>query len=543
MLRKVLTLIAMMLSFAVSAKDYTFKEGLNTIDSYVPANGTFTSDRDGKVLIECQDVWEVKYDGKTEEHKYVPGSSYAFVYEVAGVKAGTTIAINNSFPMNNKLRITVYADGAIPVEVLNVAPRTGKVFDWNNTGMVSVNFNKVITLSSIKLVAGSYTADVDDVHVGSSLGFNISNALNAALKDGKVITGEKFQIVIKGLRDAADRENLYNGNGELVIEYVAPYAQNEFVGASVGETKLSYLQANTYKFLSYYSPDEEDGVFVFEFDAEVGKLSNVYLTMGNLDLDAQGKYYRGTLPYTIDGKKVIVDARGVLRTIAVLFPAIIEEEIEEGEVASDLLGSFDTEHLTITLSNVLDKNGNAFLCKTQGSVGNYSFVMGYEEIIDEAYIDGDNKQDGDEVRAGEDISLWVSNAGIKFDALEVTYIVEVPTQDENDQAVKEARTMLVKEYVAEPDALEGVIVTFVMPDLEGVVEGSTVRVALHDAKSADGMPHYLYIEFKAASSNTTDGISQIKMQNSSKTYHLDGTEAVAGKAGIFVRDGKKVVLK
>ena len=169
--------------------------------------------------------------------------------------------------------------------------------------------------------------------------------------------------------------------------------------------------------------------------------------------------------------------------------------------------------------------------------------MGYEEIIDEAYIDGDNKQDGDEVRAGEDISLWVSNAGIKFDALEVTYIVEVPTQDENDQAVKEARTMLVKEYVAEPDALEGVIVTFVMPDLEGVVEGSTVRVALHDAKSADGMPHYLYIEFKAASSNTTDDISQIKMQNSSKTYHLDGTEVVAGKAGIFVRDGKKVVLK
>lgn len=544
MLRKLLTFIAMVLSVAVSAKDYQFKEGVNTVDAFLEANATYTPDRDGKILIEAQQVWSVEYDGKAYDYRYVNGSNYSYVYELNDVKAGNSVSLYLAFPMmTTNVKITVYGDGPVPVKVLNLSPSTGKTFDWNNTGLVSINFNKVVYFSSIKFVAGDYTSDVDDVHAGSSLGFNITNALNGALRDGKLSKGEKFQVKITGLCDASDRTNLYNGNGELVLEYIAPYLQYNFVSAKVGEEQLTYMQANAYKFLSYYSPDQEDGLFVFEFEGEIGKVGGVWMTMGNLDLDSQGKYYRGSLPYTISGNKLLVDARGVLRTIAVLFPAIVEGD-EEGGETNEMLGTFDKEHVTITLSNVIDVNGNAFLCQAQGSVGSYSFVMNYEEIIDEAYIDGDNKQEGDPVYAGEEVKLWLSNEGIKFGGLQVTYFVEAKADDENDMTVLEPRTALVTEYSTESDGLGGMIITFNMPKMEGVATGNTVRVALYDAKSADGMPHYLYIEFVSAEeANHITGIGA-KTVVQDNSYRLDGVRANGQKkAGIYLQNGKKVVLK
>lgn len=545
MIRKFLFFVAMAFSMLASANDYTFVEGVNTIQAYVAADATFTPDRDGKVLVECREAsWAVEYNGKKYDHRYVPGSGYAYVYEIPSVAANTTISMSNGFPMNSSVKITVYADGAVPVNVLAVTPKTGGVFSWNNTGMVSINFNKNVTISGIKLIAGDYTSDVDDVHLGSSMGFNVTNALNAALKDGKLNVGDKFQVKITGLRDVEDKENLYNGTGELVLEYIAPHPQHNFVSAVVGENQLSYIQANTYKFLSYYSPEAEDGLFVFDFDGEIGKVGGVVLTMGNLDLDTQGKYHRSNLPYTISGNKLLVDARGVLRTIPVLFPAIVEEEADGEEQGNDMLGTFDTEHITITLHNVLDVNGNAFRCMAQGSVGSYSFVMNYEEIIDEVYIDGDNKQDGDEVRSGEEVSLWVSNADIKFGGIHVSYFVEADTNDENDMQILDQRIVVVDNYTMVPDPVEGFVVTFNMPEMKDVVEGSTVRVALIDAKSADGMPHYLYIEFKAVAVANAILSANLSGKKDSKLYRLDGTQ-VKGNAmsGIYLREGKKVVLK
>lgn len=542
MLRKILSLLLFACTIAVSAKDYVFKEGVNTVDSYTPADAVFTATQDGKVLIEAQEVWKIMYAGVEATYSYAPGSDYAFKYEINDVKAGADITLSNGFPMSSRLRITMYGNGPVPVQVTNVYPKQGNKFDWNNTGMVSVNFNKVVTISSIKFMSGDYSADVDDVHLGSSMGFNITNALNAGLNEGKMNPGDRFQIVIKGLRDAADKSNLYNGDGNLTLEYIAPHAQHNFVSATVGGTPLSYLQANDYKFLSYYASDSEDGLFVFEFDGEVGKVGGVVMSMGNLDLDAQGKYHRSSLPYTIQGNKLLVDARGKLRTLAVLFPAVIENEAEEGTEVNEGLGAYDKEHVTISLQNVMDVNGNAFRCQQQGSVGSYSFVMNYEEIIDEAYIDGDNKADGDPVKSGEDISLWVSNSGIRFDGIEVSYFVDLAVDDEIG-SVRERRSVIVTDFTATPDPLEGIIVTFTMPEMKDVATGSAVRVALHNANSADGMPHYLYIDFVAA--GTEDAIGGIAgMPKSGKVYRLNGTKAQGNKpAGIYLKSGRKYVQR
>ncbi len=525
----------------------TMKLGENAFAGLKPAYGLYVAESDGTVLVEMQELMQVSYNGQEREYSYVPGSDYAYRVEIDNVKTGGKIAIKSDFIWNtlSKVKISVFqGDGAVPVEIKAVIPAQDKEFDWNSTGLITLNFNKNVMIESIKFVAGDYSCDVDDVHLSSSVGFNISKALNDAINDGKIKAGEKFQIKISGLCDAADEKNLYNGDGNLTLEYIAPSAQHKFVRATVGENQLSYTQANTYNFLSYYAKDAEDGLFEFEFDGEVGKVSDVYMSMGNLDLDASGKYHRSTLPFTIEGNKIIVDARGTLRTLAVLFPAVIEEEAGEGEEVISGIGSYDTEHVTITLSNVLDKNGNAFLSDNSGSIGSYSFVMGYKEIVDEAYIDGDNKADGENVNGLETISLWLSNPDIKFEGIEVSYFVPVENGGDELDESQELKTEIVKDFTSVPDGLEGVIISFKMPVMENAVEGSKVRVSLHNASSSDGMPHYLYIEFKAT--GETNAITSVsKVAENADIYTLSGVKVNkdAAHKGVFIVNGKAMLLK
>lgn len=541
-------LFALLLAMAVNAKDYDLTVGENVLTGFDSANGMFTPNQDCKVLIEAQEVLKVSYNGKEYAYSYVPGSGFAYTFEVDGVKAGETVYVTSDFVWNSKskVRITTYADGgAIPVEALAVSPKAGEVFNWNSSGNVTINFNKNVSLSSLKLKSGDNVVDVDDVRLGSSVGFNVTNALNAMLKEGKLNPGETFQIVLAGLRDAADKENLYNGDGNFVIEYKAPYPQYDVVKATVGDYQLSYTQANTYEFLSYYSPDGEDGLFVIEFEGDIKSVGSVNMSMGNLDLIASGKYHRSELPYKIDGKKLLIDARGKLRTLAVLFPAVMEEETEEGGEAVEGIGSYDTEHVTIAISNIIDVNGNAFRTNLPGSVGSFSFVMNYKELVDEAFIDGDNKSEGDAVKGCEEVSLWLSNPDIKFDGLEVSYYVE-SANPTDELSAQEQRTEVVKNFTSVPDAVEGAIITFKMPEMAGVVAGTTVRVALANASSADGMPHYLYIEFKA------DGMADCIKGVSTNACCADGiytlsgakvSKAEAKQRGIFVVNGKKTLIR
>lgn len=541
---KRLVLSFLMAFFVISmfATDYTLNLGDNVLKGYDSANCTFTPSKDGKVIIESQETLLVSYNGDSYGWQFTPGSGLSYLCEIDNVKAGSSVKLTSDFVMNTTclVRVSMMESGhAIPVEAVNFVPKRNEVFNWNNTGMVTINFNKAVTLDAIKFVVGDFEADVEEVHVGSSVSCNISKALNATLKDGRLKSGEKFTIRIKGLRDANDATNLYKGSGELEFEYVAPQPQHNFLKATVGETELTYMQENAYKFRSFYLPNEEDGLFLFEFDGTIGKVGDVYMTMGNLDLSSQGKYHRSQLPYTIEGNKLLVDARGQLRTLAVLFPAIVEDVADDGVAGEGVTGDFDKSHVTIALSNVIDANGNAFLSDVPGSVGSYYFQLGYEEIIDEAYIDGDNVTDGDVVHEGQSISLWLSNADIKFNGIAVTYFVREADAEGVEQMLP--REIVVSDFTIENDPVQGIIIRFVLPVLPDVVPNSTIRVALNNASSTDGMPHFLYIEFKAP--EATDAMQHVDTPVvNGKTYQLNGIESVTGKQGhIVVKQGKKVV--
>lgn len=539
-LRCLMFAVLTLVSIAANAEDYELKPGINTLKTFVSCNATYTATSDCKVLIEAAEVFNVTYEGVEYTPKYVPGT-YSQIYEINDVKEGGKILITNGFVMNSAgIKLTVMEQGkVVPVEIKGVTPEQRKTFPWSGTGMVTVNFNKEVVLKDVSLRVGNTLLPVDDVHIGSSVSFNITNTLNKLLTNGMLNTGDRFTIEITGLCDAADKDNLYNGDGKLILGYFAPYPQHRMSKATVGENQLSYMAENTYQFLSYYAKDAEDGLFVIEFEENIKSVGGVVMTMGNLDLSASGKYHRSELPYTIEGNKLLVDARGTLRTLDVLFPAVVEEEAEEG--AESGMGSYDKEHVTITLANVVDVNDNAFLSDLPGSVGTFSFVMGYKEIIDEAYIDGDNVADGDVVNEGQEISLWLSNPDIKFDGLEVKYTESVINESDGVETLT-AKSVFVDKFTVEPDGVEGVIITFVMPEMPSVSPGSTIRVSLNNANSSDGMPHSLYISFKAP--GTPTAIENVKTGvKANGIYTISGVKVADARmmpGKLYIVNGKKI---
>lgn len=529
--------IALLSGFTGHAENYILKEGDN---HGITDNATFTAPKDCNVRIEAADIYTVTYNSTQIAYKYTPTSAhYPYVYEVNDVKTGDVITMTSGFVLNDGIFVSVITAGeVIPVELVSTVPEANQTFTWDRAGQVTLGFNKPVAFGAIKLSAGGKMYDVDEIMGGSSLSFNVTEALNTALTAGTLQPGDNFQIVVRGLYDAEDKKNLYNKTGTLQVTYKAPYPQGNLMSATVGE---GLPLASGYTFLSYFSPDEKDGLFTFEFDEEVMSVSEVILTMGNLDLFAQGRYHRSDVPFSIDGKKIIVDARGTLRTLKTLFPAVVEQEPEEGEEINEGIFDFDTEHITLSLSNVIDIHGNPFRCYGEGSVGSYSYIFNYKELIDDVSMDGDNIAEGDDVQAGQEVRLWLSNPTIKFDGIQVTYFVNVTNPDDEAEDFQEPRTVVLTDYTITPDPYEGIIIAFTMPEMEGLVNGTTITVSLHNAQSADGLPHDLYLELKAHVEEVPEVIADVYLVEGENILPDSLTYRAITAAFTAVKDGKVLI--
>lgn len=542
-----LTIVAMMACLCANADDYVLQTGNNTIKQYRAANCIFVPEMDCKVQITTQEVFNVTYKGKECSYQYIGAK---FVFEIDEVQKGDTIYVVHpyDFAMSNTINVSTQLSGiATPIELNSAIPTAEKTFPWNASGMVSLSFNRQVTFSGIKLHAGGKQYNVDDIHGGTSdIGFNITNALNAVAQDDVVKPGEPFSIVISGLCEITNRDNKYGQDGIFTINYVMPYPQHNMVSATVNGETLQYSTINEYTFLSYYPTDGEDGVFTFEFNDKIKSVASVTFTSGNLDMSGEGKYHSSNMKYTIDGNKIIVDVRGQLNTVAALFPGLINDS-EEEEGSESLMGNFSPSPVTITLSNVVDSNGNAFYSAAAGSVGTYSFSMPYKELEDNVSLDGDNIPAGAEVATGTEVSIWISNATVKFDDIEVLYLVPDPNKGEEDEEdLTMTKSKKVTEYKSVPDEVEGIIISFVMPEISEAVKGTTVRVSFTNASTGDGMPHSLYIEYVAGSGPVppTDGINDIKSNSTNgNIYSINGVKISQPiSRGIHVVDGKKIML-
>lgn len=521
----------------IDEDSYRLQLGDNEVPIYMSLKAVFVAETDCKVLIEASDQYQVTYAGQTYAFTYIPTNWPANVCEIDGVKKGTAVMLTSNFVMNPLIRITTFESGEIiPVELHNSTPAVGTDGFWANNGILDITMNKPVKISGAQLVKGDLIADLEILHVSSSVSINLGNTLNTLLGNGSLLPGETFEVVLSDLVEASNPNNRYNGDGTLRLTYIAPQPQYQLISATVAGQELSTATLNAYSFLSYYAPDSEDGLFVLEFSADVKSVGKALLQMGNRDLDAQGKYYEGEIPVTCNGNKVFVDARGVLRTLNILFPAVVEEDTENGENTGEVMADFDTDHVTLRISDVIDLNGNYFCAQQAGNLGSFSFYMNYRELKETINLDGDNKMAGDEVWAGDEIRLWLSSADVTWDGIQINYMSRTEEED-----IYETHQLMVTDYDVEADPYQGVIITFVLPEMPDVAAGQTVRVTLNNATSTDGMPHDLSIDYKAGDPQL--GIHTIETMISCQKWTLYGTPVSNESKGLVIIGNRIVMTK
>ena len=537
------------------ATDITLHEGENKINvNDFVVNATYTAKSTGKVVLDAFVVFDaVTCDGVTYEYVYAPGALHGVFHYEVDAKAGQTIQAISNFFLNNgtSIWVTENGEGPVPVSVQQVSPAAEQKYAWTHAGMMTINFNKAVIFDDICLVAGGKKYAIDEVTAGSSVGCSLKAPIEKALEDGSMKEGDRFVVRIEGLCEMTDPTNLYNGDGVLEIAYLAPALQGRMVSAKVDGQDIHVATLNNYTMLSYYDADGEEGLLKVEFSKNIKSLVQPRLRMGELDRSAEGLYYEGNVPYTIDGKVLTVDLRGELRSYARLFPGVDLDAME-------LRGTAAFETIDLSLINVIDEDGNPMATETAGSVGSYTFTLHYKEIVDNVTMDGDRLEDmeGSQKGAGDVVQLWVDQELKAIEGVSVYFKVVDEGQgvdDEGNPAYIEgvAQVALEDIKIISTDSFEGTVLGFTIPKLQMQIEqggdyipaasGQPLRIVLK-VKTMNGMPHDLVINYVCRS--TADAIRQLPAteQHDGRSYSLSGLPVDGRTArGIIITGGKKVI--
>lgn len=553
-LRLFFVLVSLLACGMINATDITLNEGQNmiSVNDFV-VNATYTVKSTGKVVIDAAVSFDkVECNGKTYTATYAPGSSKgAYHYEV-DAEASQVISLECSFFLSNGSSIWITENGAgpVPISVQQVSPARNATFTWTYAGMMTINFNKSVIYDNIYLVAGGKKYPVDEATAGSSVGCNLKYAIQKALDEGSMKTGDRFVVRIEGLREMTDPTNRYNGNGILEVAYLAPAFPGELVSAKADGQDIHVGALNSYSILSYYDAEGEEGLFRFEFSKNVKSLSRVRLMMGALDRSAEGLYYEGSAPFTIEGNTVTVDLRGELRSYARLFPGVDLE-------AMDVMGTAEFTSIALSLVNVIDENNNPMATDMAGTIGSFTFTCNYKELVDNIVMDGDRAEDqeGSVKDEGDVVQLWVDQELKAIEGVSVYFKIVDEGQGVDEEGNPAYVDAMVQIPVADvrilsSDPYDGTVLGFTIPKLQSRIEqggqliqaaaGQPLRVVLK-VKTMNGMPHDLVINYVTRASE--DGLRTVTSSlGDAYIYNLNGQQ-VDGRAakGIVITGGRKIL--
>lgn len=567
-LHLLLLTLAMLCAVNVNAatKNVTLQAGKNTIscnpnDTFV---ATFTTTKTDVIQIGSTIQATVNYDGENIASKYLPGSlSGAYQYKFDMV-AGKTITVTfNSLSTIETIYVT---EGKVTLKEENITPASGTAFSWSTQGQVDVSFNKPVTASKAVVkcpTLANQEFNCDNLMLGGTniLSCNITNALNLAYEAG-LKEGQPFLVVFSNVTDE-DKEK-YAGTGTFQLTYRTPKQQARMVSATTNGASID----GGYTFMSFFDPEEEDGRFVFEFTDDLasngGDSFSATLSMGNLDQIAEGRYYSENLDYTIDGNKIIVETRGKLRSLARMFPSVDFAAEAEGEQDERFI--IDTEHISLAIKNIEDKNGNFVFSPGQGTTGSFTYTFQYKEIEDDISMDGNRSEDmeGQPKQEGSEVQLWVDQELKSVDGV-LLYVKVDNNQgvdEEGNQIYGTGQVAISKNDInilsSDPD--EGTVLGFNLPaslnvtvtdgsSSEGAtmtcspVVGQPIRLVLQ-VTTTNGMPHDLVINYGYKKEIAT-AISEVPALNTQSTvvYNLAGQRVNANTKGIVIINNKKVINK
>ena len=429
------------------------------------------------------------------------------------VEAGKTYYLFLGFSMSDgTFKMTMNADTSI--KLVSTTPENGSVFNLNDGGIVSVQFNNAIQLSAVMINCNQTMTEIPYNIQNGSVAIDIKDRIYGLMENGNIRPGEKFSIILDGICAINDEKIIYGDDGILVLTY------------QLGEMPIaldSTINVENNPFLSYWMEGDKNGLITLTFDGELqneaarAKQGIATITAGELEAGAGGYYYE-EIPYTVEGKNLYIDLTGKLRR------------------AKDMLSpEFYPEFITIKVKDIRGANGQLAYFPGKGGLGSFAFDMPYKEVKAEP-ISEFTPGEGSELDKVESIEIWVTDyKKIKHDG--IVFICENGmTKD----------SVVVTDFESKEDTeYEGAYILNVKVPAQIKAKKGNVTITFLNLECIDGLDHST--DLSARYAVTTAIASILKEAKNTDIYQINGVKVNTQNLkelpnGAYLVNGKKIII-
>lgn len=481
-----------------------------------PVMGYYTPTKSG--VMRCYSTGEVLTPYEEEEHVNAMVSSNSFYgpngekVRTYSVTEGKTVYFYAGFPLDG---------GTFRFSVDNEEITLSSVYPSVDAIPLSISTNYSATIAfSVPVKYTKCTMSINDMSVemtpqvsNSYITINWFNTLLQWYRQGKIQEGDELTLTLTGIRDANDasnRPNFGDGVGKLILKYKMAGKPAELVWETGTPT------SGVSDFLTYYLPGSDQGIVSLTFSENLDPTCHpvAELSYGDRDNIEMGMYTENP-KVTIDGKTASVNLQGVTR-----FP----EDMIPGLAAQP--------NISLKISGIKSADGQYVLTGYASSPYSFGYSYNLKSVVYSIAADW-MPLAGSEISGGEPMEIWVMNGKqIIFDSVDFSFIkdgasavVSVPYSD-----------LTVTE-----DMADAMLYNLTVPAIDAD-PNSEIVVTLGGLLCADGLNHNSDIIVKYKSS--TSAVETIQVEDTEKEYFdLTGRKVAAPAKGIYISNGKKVVVK
>ena len=487
-------------------------------EDMVPFMGYYTPTESG--VMRCYSTGEEisVYEDAAHEKEMVSTQSF---YSAAGEKVriysvnkDETVYFYNAFPIaGGKFRFSV---GNEKIALESLTPAVG-----DTPVSLSVNYD-LTAMFSIPVKCTKCTVEVNGEKaelspnvIDSTISVNWFNTLREWYRAGKINAGDILTVTITGIRDATDNSNrpdFGDGVGKLVLKYTMAGRPVELI------REVGTPSAGMTDFLTYYLPGSGEGIvsLIFSGDLDPNCRASAELQYGDIENLETGMYFEHP-KVSIEGNILSVNLQGVTR-----FP----DEMIPGLPAQ--------KNIDLVISGVKSADGQYVLTGHVASPYTFGYSYNLKSIVYSIAADW-LPLPGSPLAAGDEMEIWVLNGQkLMFDSVDFSYVKDgVPAK----VSVPYSSLRVEKDEYSD-DAL---LYYLTAPAIDADPD-SEITVDFGGLKCADGLDHSsdIFVRYKAS----TSGVDTVETADPDAVYYdLTGRRVLNPSKGIYIRDGKKIVVK
>lgn len=487
-------------------------------EQMVPVMGTFTPAATGSIRCyssgaEISPYVEASHETpiNSENSYYGANGEKVRVYQVA---EGQTIYFYNGLPLDGgTFRIVT---GNESVELIDVTPVAGdKLMSLSANYSATLSFSVPVKCTKCTLAVNAESVEITPTVSNAYITINWFNTIRQWYREGKINEGDIMTLTITGIRDASDssnRPNFGDGAGKLVLNYKMAGKPAELVWESGTPT------SGVSDFLTYYLPGSNEGIVSLTFSENLDPKCHptAEITYGDRDNIELGMYMEYP-PVTVEGKTVSVNLQGVPRFPENMIPGLAAQKFIE-----------------LRITGIKSADGQYVLTGYAASPYSFGYAYNLKSVVYSVAADWIPAA-GNQLNAGQEMEIWVLNGSkILFDSVDFSYVkdganalIGVPYSDlevENDTYSEDALLyyLTAPKIDADPD--------------------SEITVSFGGLKCADGLDHSsdIFVRYKSAAS----GVDVVEaVDNDAVFYDLTGRRVMVPSKGIYISNGKKIVVK